>query len=120
MAVKSPSEKSRALLEANITPTVISPDLTQGLLELKTQNKLAHLEKHYEATDLQNTQLVIAATNDASVNEQIAKDALIHNLLCNVVDNPELGNVHTVGTVRRGDLLVTVSSNGKSPALTRY
>jgi precorrin-2 dehydrogenase / sirohydrochlorin ferrochelatase len=40
--------------------------------------------------------------------------------LCNVVDNPELGNVHTVGTIRRGDLLVSVSSNGKSPSLTRF
>jgi uroporphyrinogen-III synthase len=112
--------KIKALLEANVKPTVISPDLTRGLLELKTQNKLVHLEKHYEATDLQNAQLVIAATNNETVNKQIANDGLIHNLLCNVVDNPELGNVHTVGTVRHGDLLVTVSSNGKSPAFTRY
>ncbi len=117
---KVAERKVRALLEANVTPTVISPDLIDGLLELKIQNKLVHLEKCYETKDLQNTQLVIAATNDASVNEQIAKDALIHNLLCNVVDNPELGNVHTVGTVRRGDLMVTVSSNGKSPTLTRF
>ncbi len=117
---KVAERKIKALLEANIKPTVISPDLTQGLLELKTQNKLTHLEKRYEATDLQDTQLVIAATNDASVNEQIANDVLIHKLLCNVVDNPELGNIHTVGTVRRGDLMMMVSSNGKSPALTRY
>ena len=117
---KVAERKVKALLEANIKPTVISPELTQGLLKLRTQNKLVHLEKLYEATDLQNMQLVIAATNDVNVNDQIANDALIHNLLCNVVDNPELGNVHTVGTIRRGDLLVTVSSRGKSPALTRY
>jgi uroporphyrinogen-III synthase len=112
--------KVKALIESNVTPIVVSPDLAHGLLELKTQHKLTHLEKRYHATDLQNAQLVIAATNDEAVNKQIANDAVIHNVLCNVVDNPELGNVHTVGTVRRGDLLVTVSSNGKSPALTRY
>jgi uroporphyrinogen-III synthase len=112
--------KVKALLEANVKSTVISPELTQGLLELKTQNKITHREKHYEPTDLQKAQLVIAATNDEAVNKQIANDGLIHNLLCNVVDNPELGNVHTVGTVRRGDLLVSVSSNGKSPSLTRF
>jgi uroporphyrinogen-III synthase len=112
--------KVKALLEANIKPTVITPDVTQGLLELKTQEKIVHLEKRYETTDLQNTQLVIAATNDETINKQIANDALTHKLLCNVVDNPELGNAHTVGTVRRSDLLVTVSSNGKAPALTRY
>jgi uroporphyrinogen-III synthase len=117
---KVAERKVKALLEANIKPTVISPELTQGLLELKTQNKVTHLEKRYEATDLQNAQLVIAATNDEAVNKQISNDGLIHKLLCNIVDNPELGNVHTIGTVRRRDLLLTVSSNGKSPSLTRY
>jgi uroporphyrinogen-III synthase len=117
---KVAERKVKALLEANVKPTVISPDLTQGLLELTTQNKVVHLKKFYETADLQNTQLVIAATNDATVNEQIANDGLIHNLLCNVVDNPDLGNLHTVGAIRRGDLLLTVSSNGKSPSLTRY
>ena len=112
--------KVRALLEANIKATVISPELTQGLLELKTREKILHLEKFYETADLQNAQLVIAATNDEAVNQQIASDALHHTLSCNVVDDPDLGNVHTVGTIRRGDLLVTVSSNGKSPSLTRY
>jgi uroporphyrinogen-III synthase len=119
-AGKVAERKVKALLEANIKPTVISPDLTQGLLELKTKERIIHLEKRYEPTDLQNTELIIAATNDTSINEQIANDALIHKLLCNVVDNPELGNVHTAGTIRRGDLLLTVSSNGKAPALTRY
>lgn len=117
---KVAERKVKALIEANIKPTVISPELTRGLFELKTQHGLTHLEKLYEATDLQNAQLVIAATNDETVNKQIAHDGLIHHLLCNVVDNPDLGNVHTVGTVRRGDLTVTVSSNGKSPSLTRY
>lgn len=112
--------KVKALIEANVKPTVISPDLTRGLLELKTQEKIIHLEKRYEAVDLQDAQLVIAATNDEAINKKIANDGLIHKLLCNVVDNPELGNVHTVGTIRRGDLMVTVSSNGKSPSLTRY
>jgi uroporphyrinogen-III synthase len=117
---KVAERKVKALLDANVKPTVISPHLRQGLLELKTQGKILHLEKRYETKDLQDIQLVIAATNEKSVNEQIANDALIHNLLCNVVDNPELGNVHTVGTIRRGDLMLTVSTGGKSPALTRY
>jgi precorrin-2 dehydrogenase / sirohydrochlorin ferrochelatase len=117
---KVAERKVKALLDAKVKPTVISPHLSQGLLELKTQGKILHLEKRYETKDLQNIQLVIAATNEKSVNEQIANDALIHNLLCNVVDNPELGNVHTVGTIRRGDLMLTVSTGGKSPALTRY
>jgi uroporphyrinogen-III synthase len=117
---KVAERKVRALLDASIKPTVVSLALTQGLLELKTHEKILHLEKSYERTDLRNAQLVIAATNDETINKQIANDALAHNLLCNVVDNPDLGNVHTVGTIRRGDLLVTVSSNGKSPSLTRY
>lgn len=117
---KVAERKVKALLDANIKPTVISPDLTQGLLELKKQSKITHLEKNYETTDVQNAELIIAATSHENVNKQIANDASIHNILCNVVDNPELGNVHTVGAIRRGDLLLTVSSNGKSPALTRY
>ncbi|MGL4609536.1 MAG: uroporphyrinogen-III synthase [Trueperaceae bacterium] len=117
---KVAERKVKALLDANIKPTVISPELTQGLLELKTQQKITHVEKHYETTDIQNAQLIIAATRHENVNQHIANDAFIHNVLCNVVDNPNLGNVHTVGTIRRGDLLVTVSSNGKSPSLTRY
>jgi uroporphyrinogen-III synthase len=117
---KVAERKVRFLLEAGIHPTVISPELRPGLLELKSQEKIVHREKQYEVEALTDAQMVIAATNDVSVNEQIAHDALAHKLLCNVVDKPELGNVHTVGTIRRGDLMVTVSSKGKAPALTRY
>ena len=63
--------------------------------------------------------LVIGATNDEKLNRQISKDAAQSGILCNIADRPEACNFILPSVVRRGDLVITISTSGQSPALAK-
>jgi precorrin-2 dehydrogenase/sirohydrochlorin ferrochelatase len=62
--------------------------------------------------------LAVAATSDPTVNEQVAQDAKTEGCLLNDADKPERGNVVFPAVVRRGDLVISVTTGGASPALS--
>jgi precorrin-2 dehydrogenase/sirohydrochlorin ferrochelatase len=62
---------------------------------------------------------VIVATSSRDVNESIFREARRRNILCNVVDDPEHCDFYYPAVVRRGDLQLAISTNGKSPALAQ-
>jgi precorrin-2 dehydrogenase/sirohydrochlorin ferrochelatase len=63
--------------------------------------------------------LVVVATDDPALNRSVAAFALERNILVNVVDDPEKCNFIVPSTLKRGDLLVSVTTSGRSPALSR-
>lgn len=63
--------------------------------------------------------LVIAATDAPAVNARVRADARREGVLCNIADQPEACDFTLPAVVSRGDLTVTVSTSGKSPALAR-
>lgn len=109
--------KVAGLLDAGAQPTVISPTLTPTLAEWKGAGRIMHLPRVFAAGDLAGAALVIAATDDDAVNTAVATEGRDNGALVNVANEPAVGNFHTVGTVRRGDLLLTVSTGGRSPTL---
>lgn len=109
--------KVAALLDSAATVTVISPLLTTRLQQWYQAGRFRYISRTYIDGDLDGAALVIAATNDTAVNDQVAQAARRAGILINVVDNPSAGNFHTVATVRRGDVLATVSTGGVSPTL---
>lgn len=108
------------LLEGGARPEVVSPTLTPRLLEWREAGCITHIAHDYEPADQTGAFLLIAATDDRAVNAAIAADGEHQGTLVNVADDPEAGNFHTVGAVRQGDLLLTVSTGGASPALAAY
>jgi precorrin-2 dehydrogenase/sirohydrochlorin ferrochelatase len=74
-------------------------------------------ERAYRASDLDGRRLVIAATNDPAVNEAVFRDAEAAGVWVNGADDPAHCSFTLPSIVRRGDLLVTVSTGGRSPAL---
>ncbi|KJR43099.1 siroheme synthase [Candidatus Magnetoovum chiemensis] len=108
--------KTLTLLKAGANITVISPELTDTLDVLKKQHKFIHIEKTYETGDVKDCFLVIAATSDEEVNEKVAKDA---PALVNVVNIPAMSNFIVPSSVSRGDLILSVSTSGVSPALSK-
>jgi precorrin-2 dehydrogenase/sirohydrochlorin ferrochelatase len=68
---------------------------------------------------LSGVYLVIAATSDAKVNQQIFQEAQKKGILANVVDVPDLCDFYYPAVVRRGSLVVAVSSQGESPHLAQ-
>lgn len=110
--------KVRDLLAGGARPRVISPDLTAELAAWRDADRLEHVARRYRAGDLAGAFLAIAATDERAINAAIAEEAAGICALVNVADNPPAGNFHTAAAVRRGDLLLAISTGGGSPALT--
>jgi precorrin-2 dehydrogenase/sirohydrochlorin ferrochelatase len=108
--------KAEALAEAGAEVVVVSPDVCDKLGE---QAGMTLSRKSWDETDLAGAFLVVAATNDRALNERIARTARENGVLCNVVDDATLSDFIVPATVRRGALLISVSTSGALPALAR-
>jgi precorrin-2 dehydrogenase/sirohydrochlorin ferrochelatase len=73
----------------------------------------------FRESDLEGVSLVFAATDDRAVNAGIAKMARTRNLWVNAVDDPQACSFILPALVRRGDLVIAVSTGGQSPLLAR-
>jgi siroheme synthase-like protein len=111
--------KAMQLVEAGARVTVVSPELTETLLAAAGRGELTHLNGSFIEENLNGLVLVVSATNDREVNEQVANAARKRGLLCNVVDQPDLCNFITPALVTRGELQISVSTGGGSPTLTQ-
>jgi len=76
-------------------------------------------QKTFAATDLDNANIVVAATNDAELNTYIRESAHERRLLVNVADKPELCDFYLGSIVQKGDLKIAISTNGKSPTVAK-
>ncbi|PGS02984.1 NAD(P)-binding protein [Bacillus pseudomycoides] len=112
------SYKIAPLLKEGANIVVVSRGLDKSLMKLVESKKIHWFQKDYEKSDLEDAFLVVAATSDAILNEHIAQDASL-NQLVNVITNPESGNVHFPATMHRGMLNVAVSTGGASPKLAK-
>jgi precorrin-2 dehydrogenase / sirohydrochlorin ferrochelatase len=110
--------KTRDLLDGGARPIVISPDLTEALAGWLAEGRIAHVERLYRSGDLAGAFLAIAATDDHAANAAVAEEARALGILVNTADDAAAGNFHTAAVIRRGDLLLAVSTGGGSPALT--
>lgn len=111
--------KLETLLAAGAVVAVISPQLTPALAELAACGKVDWRQRVWQPGDLAGCFLVICATNDAQVNSAAAAEARQAGALVNVVDTPALCDFTLPALVSRGDLLITVSTGGMSPMLSR-
>ncbi|EEM06392.1 Precorrin-2 dehydrogenase [Bacillus pseudomycoides] len=112
------SYKIAPLLKEGANIVVVSRGLDKSLMKLVESKKIRWFQKDYEKSDLEDAFLVVAATSDTILNEHIAQDASL-NQLVNVITNPESGNVHFPATMHRGKLNVAVSTGGASPKLAK-
>ena len=113
---KVAGRKVSGLLRAGAVVTVISPSLTPGLRKAQAGRKITHLARPYRRGDLKGAFLVVAATDSPQTNRRVSKDA---PGLVNVVDVPGECNFIAPSVVRRGSLLLAISTSGASPAFAR-
>ncbi|MEC2256232.1 precorrin-2 dehydrogenase [Bacillus thuringiensis] len=106
------------LLKQGADIVVISPELDANLVKLVEEKKIRWYQREYEKSDIKNAFLVVAASGDSILNEQVAEDAA-ENQLVNVITNPESGNVHFPAAIHRGLLNIAVSTGGASPKLAK-
>jgi precorrin-2 dehydrogenase/sirohydrochlorin ferrochelatase len=113
------TRKVGALLSCGARVTVVSPGVTEDLHRLGACGAITLLEREYAAGDLAGVFLVIGATDDENLNRRVSADAEQLNILCNIADRPERCSFILPAVVQRGDLVLTVSTSGKSPALAK-
>lgn len=111
------NRKVEALLACGACVRVVSPVLGLELQGLVVQGKIQHQEKNVDEADLRGAFLVIGATDQREVNRQVGMWASAQNVLVNIVDQPEDCNFIVPAVHRAGSLTLTVSTDGKSPAL---
>lgn len=109
------------LLKANANVTIVSPKFTSYIEELFVNKNINPIKDYYNIKHLTNSSFafVIAATNDESLNEQIAKDSNDNHILVNVVDKPKICDFIFPSILERGPITVAVSTGGSSPVLAR-
>jgi siroheme synthase-like protein len=109
--------KVESLLQAEAAVTVVAPDFTPALRKLAAAGSIRTVRRKFEEADLQDAVLVISATDDSATQERVAALARAHRIPVNTVDQPRLCDFIVPASVRRGDVLVAISTSGKSPAL---
>jgi len=113
------TRKVKTLLACGARVTVVSLEASRQLRDLATAGEIVLEERSYQSDDLSGMFLVIGATNDEKLNRQISGDADRLNTLCNIADRPEVCNFILPSIVHRDDLVITISTSGKSPALAK-
>ena len=109
--------KVAPLVDAGAVVTVVAPEITPGLAALARDGRFTHSARSYAAGDLEDAYLAIAATDDPEVNHAVHAEAEAKGVLVNVVDDPEYCGFILPSILRRGDLVVSVSTSGNAPAL---
>lgn len=107
--------KITTLLDAGANVCVVAPKITAEISRLKDAGAIKVHIKRYHAADLAGIFLVVAATGDQQINLIIANDARNRGILVNATDAPETGNCTFPALLRRGDLEISISTNGKCP-----
>ncbi len=98
---------------------VIAPAVTEPLRMLADSEQIDWQEECYTKGILKGAFLVYAATDSPAVNAEVALEANERGILVNVIDDPRASSFQIPSTVRRGEFMLTVSTNGGSPALSR-
>lgn len=111
--------KVSLLVSAGADIKLVAPLIHQGITDLAKSSRILIERRKYDLSDLEGACLVIAATNDRSVNQQVSEDARRRMTPVNVVDTPDLCTVIFPGIIDRSPVLMSVSSGGRSPVLTR-
>jgi len=111
--------KAQMLLECGAVVEIVSPTLCHQLNQLAKSGAIQASNRAYKTEDLNDALLVVAATDDAKVNEKVAAEARKKRILVNVVDIPDISDFIVPSYFRHGDVIVSVSTSGKSPALAR-
>jgi len=109
--------KVRNLLQCGALVRLISRELTQSLSDLAEAGQVKFLDREYHKKYLEGIALAFVCTDDSELNTRVSLDAKERGIWINVADKPDLCSFILPATVSRGDLTISVSTSGGSPAL---
>jgi precorrin-2 dehydrogenase / sirohydrochlorin ferrochelatase len=113
------AQKLESLLASGARVRIVAPEASADIQELARLGRVAWTQAEFQDGHLAGALLVIAATGNPAVNQQVYRAARERGVLCNSVDEPERCDFFYPAVVRRGDLQIAISTAGKSPALAQ-
>lgn len=111
------ARKVAGLLSAGAEVTVVAPD---AVPEIANDPDVRWHQREYRRGEVASYRLAITATSDAAVNAQVARDGDAANVFVNSADDPANCSFILPAVVTRGDLQLTASTNGRSPAFSQW
>ncbi|RBP41571.1 precorrin-2 dehydrogenase/sirohydrochlorin ferrochelatase family protein [Garciella nitratireducens] len=113
--------KCEAILKCGAKVSIISKEFIEDfyLLEKKYSDFCILIKDKYQQEYIHDCYLVVAATSSNQTNQEISQCCKQRKILCNVVNSLEKCDYIVPSMVRRGDLLISVSTSGKSPFLSQ-
>ena len=114
------ARKLGGLLEAGADVVVIAPEAVDAIRDLASEGRLVWHERGFVSEDLDDAWLAITATADAAVNQAVFDAGEARRVWVNSADDPENCSFTLMSIVRQGDLVVTIGTNGRSPALATF
>jgi siroheme synthase-like protein len=97
----------------------VSPTVTAPLAGWAAEGRVTHRARAYRAEDLDGQQVAFVATDDAAVTRAVAADGRARGVWVNAADEPARCDFILPAVIRRGRLVVAVSTGGASPAAAR-
>ncbi|HEV7992573.1 MAG TPA: NAD(P)-dependent oxidoreductase [Gemmatimonadaceae bacterium] len=113
------ARKASALASVGAAVRVVAVSAGAEMRALADSKQVALQERAYEAADIGDALLVVAATDDRAVNDDVASQARAANRLVNVADRPDSGSFATMASHRAGSLVIGVSAGGVPGAAAR-
>lgn len=113
------ARKAALLLQAGAWVTIVADQICDGFAALHEHDRIAYRSEAFTPSHLDEVVLVIAASEDATVDRQVSDAAKSKHLPVNVVDQPDLCTFIMPSIIDRSPLLVAVSTGGASPVLAR-
>ncbi len=116
---KVASRKAFSLIKFNTSVTVISPRFCKSILELARSKKISIIRKTYSSEYLKGFGIVFSATDNPEINRRVRMDCTEKGILLNAADKMPLCDFILPANISRGDLTISVSSQGKAPFFTK-
>jgi precorrin-2 dehydrogenase/sirohydrochlorin ferrochelatase len=110
--------KAKSLLECQAQVHVIAPELCECFAPFLSY--IEYSKRAFQSGDSHGFDLAFACTNRKDVNAAVADEARANHIWCNIADDPQRSDLHTVASVRRDDICIGISTGAASPVLARH
>ncbi len=114
------ARKVDGLLAAGADVHVVAPKLGEQVRAWRDEGRITAAERQFEPADLDGAWLATAATDDPAVNHAVFEAGEARRVWVNAADDPDNCSLTLMSVIRRGDLVVTVGTGGRSPALATW
>jgi len=112
-------KKLKKLVDFTLDITVISKEVSNEFLEFATKYNIPIYKKAYQKSDIDGYDIVVVATNTQDLHKQIYQESRSSRVLVNSIDNIKYCDFIFPSYIKKGDLTISISTSGASPAMTK-